>query len=146
MLKIERLLVGRCALDYLPNKRSVVGMDPVENHFDRGPARRVVLEYSVALLRPDDFSARDVPAETTRMAKPLRFRQIGLALPQRVFGPLSILDVEADSIPSDDISFFVAQWHATCHMPAILAVRAPKALFQLERLSCRHAVAPLALG
>src|SRR5258705_14019736 len=108
-------------------------MDPVENHFDRGPARRVVLEYSVALLRPDDFSARDVPAETTSMAKPLRFRQIGLALSQRVFGLLSILDVEADSIPSVDISFFGAQRDATCHMPAELAFRAPKALFRLDR-------------
>src|ERR1700741_2570474 len=98
MLKIKCLSVDRCTADYLPNKRDVVRMHPVEHHFDRGPGGVVVLEYSAALLGPEDFSARDAPAKTAGAAKPLRLRQIGLALSQRVFGPLSILDVEAHSI------------------------------------------------
>src|SRR5712691_4013582 len=58
-------------------------MHPVEHDFDRGPGSGVVLEYLVALLGPDDFSARDVPAKTARVAKLLRLRQIGLADLQR---------------------------------------------------------------
>jgi hypothetical protein len=53
-------------------KRNVVRMHPVEYDFDRGPGRGVVLEHSVALLGPADFSARDVPAKTAGVAKPLR--------------------------------------------------------------------------
>src|SRR5437870_12712014 len=83
MLEIICLSVGRCTVDHLPNKCDVVRMHPVEYDFDRGPGSGGVLEYLVALLGPDDFSAQDVPAKTASMAKPLRLRQIGLADLQR---------------------------------------------------------------
>src|SRR4051812_8928975 len=83
MLKIESLFVGRCAVDHLPNKRDVAGMHPVEHDFDRDPGSGVILKYSVALLGPEDFSARDVPAKTAGVAEPLRLRQIDLADLQR---------------------------------------------------------------
>src|SRR3954447_8788543 len=108
MLEIKRFFLGRRALNYLPNKRDIVRMHPVEHAFDRGLGRGVVPEYSVAFRGPDDFSARDVPAKTAGVAKPLRLRQIGLALPQCVFRPLSILDVGICAIPSDNVSEFVA--------------------------------------
>ncbi|HLQ92516.1 MAG TPA: hypothetical protein VK148_21040 [Xanthobacteraceae bacterium] len=83
MLKIKCLFVCHCTVDHLPNKRDVVRMHPVEHDFNRGPVGGVVPEYLVALLGPDDFSVRDVPAKTAGVAKPLRFCQIGLADLQR---------------------------------------------------------------
>src|SRR3954453_12487826 len=83
MLKIICFSVCRCTVDHLPNKCEVVRMHPIEYNFDRGSGSRVVLEYLVALLGPDDFSAQDVPAKTASVAKPLRLGQIGLAGLQR---------------------------------------------------------------
>src|SRR5882762_7265026 len=108
MLEIKCLFVGRCTADHLPDKRDVVRIDPVEHDFDRGPGRGVVLEYSVALLGPDNFSARDVPAKTAGVAKSLRLRQISLALSQCVFGPLAVLDIESHRIPLDNVAPLVA--------------------------------------
>src|SRR5713226_9398523 len=108
MLKIKCLFVARCTVDHLPNKRDVVRMHPVEHDLDRGPGRGVVLEYSVALLGPEDFSARYVPAKTPGAAKALRLRQIGLALSQCVFGPLSILDIESHRIPLNNVPPLIA--------------------------------------
>src|ERR1700730_1322122 len=104
MLKIKRLFVGCCTVDSLPNKSGVVRMHTVEDDFDRDPGRRVVLEYSVVLLGPDNFSARDVPAKTAGVAKPLRLRQIGLVPPQGLFRALAVLNVGCRLIPSDDLS------------------------------------------
>src|SRR3981189_3073272 len=83
MLEIKCLFVGRCTVDHLPNKLNVGRIPPVEHHFDGDPGRGVVFEYSVALLGPEDVSARDVPTKTASVAKPLRLCQIGLADFQR---------------------------------------------------------------
>src|SRR5258708_35923819 len=90
MLKIKWLFVGHCTVDHLPNEHDVVRMHPVEHDFDRGPDGRLVLEYLVGLLGPDNFSAQDIPAKTASVAKPLRLRQIGLADLQRGVESLEI--------------------------------------------------------
>src|SRR3954464_11767959 len=83
MLEIECLSADRCTVDHFPNERDVVRVHPVDDDIDRSSDRGIILEYSVALLGPEDFSARDVPAKTASVAKPLRLREIGLADLQR---------------------------------------------------------------
>jgi hypothetical protein len=56
-------------------------MDPLENKFDVGYRRSVVLEDSKGFLGPDDLAGRDSPAETPRMTEPLSFRQVRFASP-----------------------------------------------------------------
>ena len=121
-------------------------MHAVEHHVDRGRGRRVVLEYSVALLGPEDFSAWDLPTKAASAAQPLRLCQIGPALPQGAFSSLLILDIEADSIPFDDISPVAAQRYAARHMPAVFAVAASNTQVHLECLSTCQASAPLVLA
>src|SRR5437763_245067 len=142
MLEIECLPAARCTVDHPLNQRDIVRMHAVEHHVDRGRGRRVVLEYSVALLGPEDFSAWDLPTKAASAAQPLRLCQIGPALPQGAFSSLLILDIEADSIPFDDISPVAAQRYAARHMPAVFAVDASNTQVHLECLSICQASAP----
>src|ERR1700719_4284613 len=132
MLKIKCLSVGRRTIDHPPNKLDVVRMHPVEHDFNRGPGRGVVLKYSIALLGPENYSACDGPAKTASVAKPLRLRQIGLALSQCVFGSLSIFDINGRSIPPDDVAGLVAQRHGAPQEPTIFPVNATQARFCLD--------------
>src|SRR3954471_3163772 len=103
MLEIECLSADRCTVDHFPNERDVVRVHPVDDDIDRSSDRGIILEYSAALLGPEDFSARDVPAKTARVAEPLRLGQISLALSQCVFGLLAILDIESHRIPLHNV-------------------------------------------
>src|ERR1700676_2681627 len=87
MLKVLSIL--RRTLDGLSHQGHVFRMDPLENKFDVGYRRSVVLEDSKGFLGPDDLAGRDSPAETPRMTNPLGFRQVRLALAERLLGPLT---------------------------------------------------------
>src|SRR6516162_6777068 len=59
-------------------------MSLVDYHLQGWLCRRFAFKYSISLIGPVDFSARNVPAETPSMAQPLRFRQVHLAPAQRL--------------------------------------------------------------
>src|SRR4029453_10521105 len=56
---------------------------------------------------------------------------------------LSIFDVDARSVPFDDVPLVVAQWHRADEEPPILAVGSPDPCFCLERTARCDGAAPL---
>src|SRR3954470_7301770 len=80
------------------------------------------------------------------MAELLGLIQIGLALAQRVFSALLVLDVRADAVPSDHVSALVAQRHTVDELPSILAAGAPETHLHSQRPPRRQALAPCALA
>src|SRR5271166_2607656 len=70
------------------------------------------------------------------VAKPL------LALAQRLLGLLPVLDIDARSIPFDDVSDLVAQRYVIDQPPAICSICPPGSGFKLERYPGRQGGAP----
>src|SRR5690242_15143176 len=79
MLEIDVLPRLRRTVDRLLHPGSVFRMNPLQNAFDRRCGRAVVLEDSKGLVRPDDLAGGRLPPEASRMAEPLRFREVRLA-------------------------------------------------------------------
>src|SRR6516162_9493425 len=89
MLGAEIAPLDRGAINYLPDMRPIVRMSSIDHHLYSRLCRRLVFKYSISFIGPVDFPARDVPAETPRVAQLLRRRQIHLAPAQRFLGPLA---------------------------------------------------------
>ncbi len=80
-------ITGR-AIHRLADESEVVRMYSSEKQFDRGAAGRVEFKNPKAFLRPEDLSARDVPAEASGVAELLCLRQVGFLNPaQRILDP-----------------------------------------------------------
>src|SRR5262249_418544 len=118
------------------------GVDPREHQFHRRFHRLVVAQYAIGLLRPYRLPVAHPPPEAAGLAQPLGFGRMRLAAPQRGFGALLVLDVEAYAVPLDHLSLLAAQWHAADEMPAVLAIGAQEAELHLEWLAGRQAVGP----
>src|SRR6266851_739799 len=84
MLKIFSIL--RRARDGLFHQSGVLRMNAPENELNGRFDGPVVLEDAKGFLRPEDFAARNTPAEAAGAAQRLRFSQIGLA-PLQFGGP-----------------------------------------------------------
>src|SRR6516165_9735269 len=78
------------------------------------------------------------PAPRTR--RPLPFGEIELAPPELFLGSLSLLDIDAGSIPFNDVSPLVAQGHLVVKHPPIFPVSPSHAGFMFERLPVASAV------
>ena len=65
-----------------------------------------------------------------------------LALPQRHLGPFAVLDVDARSIPFDDISDLVAKRYVMDQVPAVHSTSPPHPSFIVERYPRRYRGAP----
>ena len=73
-----RLFLDR-VVESLPNEISVVGMNSLKCHFQRWLNRSIVFKDVVGPVRPVDLSARNIPAETARLADPLPLSQESFA-------------------------------------------------------------------
>jgi hypothetical protein len=80
---------------------------------------------------------------TSHVGKALPLSKIKLALLKRLLGALAVLDVDAGSMPLDDVSQFVPHGDFVVQHPAILTVSAPYACFVQERLTASQGRAPL---
>ena len=89
ILAIEAVLLGPGAINDFPDIRPIVRMCSIDHHLDAGLCRRIAFEYSICLVRPVDFSSRQVPTETPGVAQSLRLCQIHLAPAKRLLGPRS---------------------------------------------------------
>jgi hypothetical protein len=78
MLEVEVFCHLRGVVDRLLHEGSVVRVNPLENALDGRCDRTVVLEDSKSLVRPDDLAGGRLPAEASRMAEALRFREVRL--------------------------------------------------------------------
>src|SRR6266446_6418196 len=93
MFKIEILPFLRCAVECLLNAGSVVWMSSVDHELHCRLIGSVAVKDTKGFLRPVEFSARNIPTETARVAQPLRFSQKGFTALQ-FGGPFRHLRLE----------------------------------------------------
>src|ERR1700675_4847281 len=74
----------------------------------------------------------------------MRLRQIRLASPKGLLSPLAIFDVNSSSIPSDELSGFIAQRYIANKPPAIFSVFPPNPRFTLHGLPVLNGCVPIA--
>ncbi len=79
--------------------------------------------------RPENLFGRNIPSPTSRMTKPLSFRQISLASPQAIFGELAIVNIRVCSIPLEHISLVVAERTPAKQEPTIFSIEASNPCF-----------------
>src|ERR1700722_4373029 len=79
MLNVKIAFLHRRAFKDLSQTHPVVLMTTVDSPLNGGLGHSFVFKNSICLVGPVDFPAQDVPAETARVAEPLRFHEIGLA-------------------------------------------------------------------
>src|SRR6266403_4226665 len=122
MLKIQiRPSLSR-AVECLLHEISVVGMNSMHYQLQCRLNRSITLKDLVGFLRPEDFSTRNVPAETACMAQFLRLRQVSFAPPQLFFSPPPLVNVRKQVIPTDNATFSVTQRQATRMKPPVRTV------------------------
>src|SRR6266850_1032217 len=111
-------------------------MKPLKEVFESGQTILwIETQNTVAFLRPvPDIPVR-TPCPTAGVAQPLRFRQVRFTSLEGLLRPLSVLDLQIDSVPLDDVPRFVSQWVGTKQKPAICAVKTTKACFNLSWFS-----------
>src|ERR1700732_4651657 len=73
----------------------------------------------------------------------MRLRQIRLASPKSLLSPLAIFDVDSGSIPSDELSGFIAQRYIANKPPAIFSVCPPNPRFTLHGLPVLKGCVPI---
>src|ERR1700682_3109226 len=69
-------------------------------------------------------------------------REFILRFQQGILRALSVLDVGRRSIPPNNFSVLITEWHRADQEPAVCPVRPPEPRLSLERLSCRKGCAP----
>src|SRR5271154_2937431 len=69
--------IAECSIYNLLNQTHVFRMSSFKNQFKRRAGLPAVFEDAKRLVRPDQFTCGWTPAKTSRVAEPLRFRQIG---------------------------------------------------------------------
>src|SRR5258707_6907464 len=70
------LSILRRALNCLFHQGRLFRMNPLENKFEGGRHRSVVLKDAIGFLRPQDLAGGNAPAEATDVAEPLSARQV----------------------------------------------------------------------
>src|SRR5260370_7381493 len=82
----------------------------------------VETQHAVAFLGPvPDLAGGGVPCPTARMAEPLRFRQVCLALLQFLLCFLALINIRIRSIPFHPFSVLVSAPHGPAQPPPITA-------------------------
>src|SRR5713226_9227475 len=142
-------------------------MNALENDLNGRFDGLVILEDAKGFLRPEDFAARNTPAEAAGAAQRLRFSQIGLA-PLQFGGPfrhlhlefvagptqrllavverflraLPVSDVRAGAEPFGDPAFAVANRRPARLEPAVRSVMPANAVFHVIGPVSRHRIRP----
>src|SRR5580704_3092779 len=96
-------MVERCA-----DPVSILGVDTLEEDFNwRWATFGVKAKEVIVFARPvGNLHRGDIPCPTARVCQPLRFSQVGLALPQGLLRTLAVLDVGGRSIPPNNLAAF----------------------------------------
>src|ERR1700685_3712945 len=82
MLEIKIRSFPGCAIESLPHEIPVVGMKSLQYRCQCWLSRPIVLKDFVGFFRPVNFSAQNIPAETSGRADALPFSQKSLAAQQ----------------------------------------------------------------
>src|SRR5258708_2180356 len=111
-------------------------MKPLKEVFESGQTILwIETQNTVAFLRPVPDVPLRTPCPTACLAESLRLRQVRFTSLEGLLRPFSVLDVQIDSVPLDDVPRFVSQRVGTKQEPAICAVKTAKACFSLSRFS-----------
>src|SRR6266852_7289139 len=134
MLKIQiRPSLSR-AVECLLHEISVVGMNSMHYQLQCRLNRSITLKDIVGFIRPEDFSTRNVPAETACVAQFLRFRQVSFTPPQLFFCPPPLVNVRKQVIPTDNATFSVTQRQATRMKPSVRTVSTAQTVVNIIRI------------
>src|SRR4029079_5602859 len=106
-------------------------MGALHREVERRGDCRIVLENAERLVRPADPSARNVPAEASRVAQRLCLGKVGLAPAESIFRLFAVFDVGVAAVPLHDGSVFIAKRRDASEEPAIDAIETPDARYML---------------
>src|SRR5229473_2625128 len=125
VIQLELGLLAPCCLGRFPNFGLIIRLDALKECFEsRFSTLRVKTQHAVAFLGPiPDLTGGGGPCPTARMAEPLRFRQVCLALLQFLLCSLALITIRIRSIPFHDFSLLVSERHGAAQAPPICAGR-----------------------
>src|ERR1700722_18941264 len=106
VLKIKILSVLRCPVDCLFREGQVCRMNAFEYSDNGSCQRRRVVKNAKRFLRPEDLSARQIPAETTRVAESLCFRQVRFSILQLLSESLLLGSIDSGANDAFQASIF----------------------------------------
>src|SRR4029077_837569 len=91
-----------------------------------------------------------IEGPASHVGKTLPFGKIKLASLQLLgvaaelfFRRFALVNIQARSIPLDDVAVCIAKWHFSVEHPAVFSIRAADASFVFEDFSSREAGSPL---
>src|SRR5271165_4666788 len=128
------LFIGR-AVESLLHTIPIVGMNSLKWQRQCWLNGSVQFKDSVALVRPVDFSTRNVPAEAACAANALPLSQESFAALQVLLCFFALINVRQGSVPFDDVSMRIVQRHSPNQKPEIFSIRAPTPRLIFERLT-----------
>src|SRR5260370_37722279 len=102
MLKIEIRSCLESTVESLLHETSVVRMNSLKYQLVRWLDRSIVFKDSVGFIGPEDFSTRDVEAETARVAYALPLSQESLSTLQLLMGCPALISIRDEVIPTYD--------------------------------------------
>src|SRR6266481_2868115 len=133
------------------NLRPILGMNPFQELLPGGTGfLRAVTVDAKSLFRPEQSAGPHIPGPASHVGKTLPFGKIKLAslqllgVPAKLFfGRFALVNIQARSIPLNDVAVRIAKWHFPVEHPAVFSVRPTDASFVLEGFSSREAGSPL---
>src|SRR5260370_7648876 len=125
MLKIEIRSCLESTVESLLHETSVVRMNSLKYQLVRWLDRSIVFKDIVGFIGPEDFSTRNVKAETARVAYALPLSQESLTTSQLLMCFPPLINIRDQVIPTDDTAFRVSYWKAAYVEPAVATIPPP---------------------
>src|SRR5262249_672556 len=115
----------------LREHRQVFRVNPGEDLLEGHDHRRIKLEYPTELVRECELVGVDAPRERASRAYSRTLGEKHFLALEALLGPLTVLDVNVDSVPSDDAAVLIAQRVGAEQEPAIFAIAATQPCLRL---------------
>src|SRR5207247_2272707 len=93
MLQLPVRGVASHAVEGALDEVEIIGMGSLSHQLQCRLDRSIILQDAISFIGPEDLFVGDIPTEASRDTQFLRFGQIGLASPQRIFSPLAFRDL-----------------------------------------------------
>src|SRR5229473_7748704 len=134
MLNIKICLFVDRVVESLLHEISVVRMNSLKYQLQRWLDRSIVFKDIVGFIGPEDFSTRNVKAETARVAYALPLSQESLTTLQLLMCFPALINIRDQVIPTDDTAFRVSYWKAAYVEPAVGTIGTADTVFNVVRI------------
>ncbi len=134
MFKIEIRPCLESTVESLLHEISVVRMNSLKYQLQRWLDRSIVFKDIVGFIGPENFSTRNVKAETARVAYALPLSQESLTTLQLLMCFPALINIRDQVIPTDDTAFRVSYWKAAYVEPAVNTIGAADTVFNVVRI------------